>query len=152
MKKGFTLKRYANEGFTLIELLVVIGVMAVIAAGVIATINPAQKLAQARDAQIQSAVGQVAGALQAAAAVSTTGFYPAALADLTTAASAELTSLPALPTGCTVGSCVYTYTGGGTAAVSLSVPMQATRNITSGVLWCWRSATGAVGFAGACAP
>ncbi|KKU96569.1 MAG: hypothetical protein UY28_C0032G0011 [Candidatus Amesbacteria bacterium GW2011_GWB1_48_13] len=38
--------RAFKKGFTLIELLVVIGVLAVIAAGVVALINPQDKIAQ----------------------------------------------------------------------------------------------------------
>jgi hypothetical protein len=124
--------------------LVVIGVMAVIAAGVIAAINPQQKLLAARDANSQNAVGQVASALQAFAAQSADGLYPAALAGLV---PNELVALPALPTGA-----AYTYTGGGTTAVSVSVPMQATKNTALGVVWCWRSAAGNAVFAPACAP
>lgn len=134
-----------QKAFTLIELMIVIGIMAVIAAGVVATINPQQKILQARDSTSQSAVGQVATALQSSAALDSQGFYPVQLNDLLT--SAELTALPALPTGA-----AFTYQGGGTGAVSLSVPMQATRNITQGALWCWRSASGVAGFAAACAP
>src|SRR3989304_9065557 len=119
-----------KKGFTLIELLVVIGVMAVIAAGVIATINPQQKILQARDAQSQSGVGQLAGALQSAAAVSQTGVYPASLAELVTAG--ELTVLPAAPTGSS-----WNATGLGTAGpVCVSAAMQATRNTAVGTLWC----------------
>lgn len=118
-----------KKGFTLIELLVVIGVMAVIAAGVIATINPQQKILQARDSQGQSGVGQLATGLQSRAAVNN-GLYPSAgipdngLTALVT--DGELTVLPAAPQGA-AGGWVYSVNAGQTNAC-VSVAMQATRN------------------------
>lgn len=112
-----------KKGFTLIELLVVIGIMAVIAAGVIATINPQQKLLQARDSTGQSGIGQLATALQSWAAVNNGG-YPTAgqgLAQLVT--DGELTAQPVAPQG----GGVWQYSSTGTNAC-VSVGMQATRN------------------------
>src|SRR3990172_7528642 len=65
-----------RKGFTLIELLVVIGLLAVIAAGVVALINPLEKNRQAQDARIFSDVGQMASATQAVAATTPDGAYP----------------------------------------------------------------------------
>lgn len=64
-----------RSGFTLIELLVVIAVLGVLAAGVFTAINPLERLAQARDAQRKSNIGQLA---QAATAYFTSkqGVYP----------------------------------------------------------------------------
>jgi prepilin-type N-terminal cleavage/methylation domain-containing protein len=94
-----------KKGFTLIELLVVIGIMAVLAAGVVALINPLEKTRQANDANAQNAIGQYATAMQSSAAQSTTGAYPI----LTTAGApsmfvtlGELTAAPVLPAGYTV--------------------------------------------------
>jgi prepilin-type N-terminal cleavage/methylation domain-containing protein len=42
---------YRQKGFTLIELLIVVGIVAVIAVGIILAINPAQLLKQARDSR-----------------------------------------------------------------------------------------------------
>jgi prepilin-type N-terminal cleavage/methylation domain-containing protein len=39
------------KGFTLIELLIVIAILAILATAVVLVLNPAQILAQARDAQ-----------------------------------------------------------------------------------------------------
>ncbi len=64
-----------QNGFTLIELLVVIAVLGVLAAGVFTAINPLERMAQARDAQRKSNVGQL---VQAATVYFTSkqGVYP----------------------------------------------------------------------------
>jgi len=72
-----------KKGFTLIELLVVMGIMAVLAAGIVVAINPADKLKAAADTGIQSSVGQAATAGVAYAARNG-GFYPNDLAALVT--------------------------------------------------------------------
>ena len=53
------------RAFTLIELLVTIAILAVVASGVVAIIDPQDKIRQANDAKIQSDIGQLATALQA---------------------------------------------------------------------------------------
>lgn len=144
-----------KRAFTLIELLVVIGVMAVIAAGVIATINPQQKIFQARDSNSQNAIGQIASALQAFAAQNAAGTYPTValgLGDLIT--TGELVALPAFPAGVTT----WNYQGAPVAAptaVAIYAVMQATRNgSATNQVWCWRSALGNAGFStvAACVP
>lgn len=125
-----------KKAFTLIELLVVIGIMAVIAAGVIATINPQEKIRQGRDATTQSAVSQVAGALQAFVAVTTDGIYPANLNTLIT--SGELTVLPTLPTGAGA----FVTSGLGTVGpVCVSATLQSAR-YAAVPRWCWCSNLG----------
>lgn len=106
------------KGFTLIELLVVIGVLAVVAAGVVALINPQDKLLQAGDSKVQSDIGQVATALQSYAAQNATGSYPATgWAAMSTAigsgagGSGELVAIPVSATNVT-----YTYQLSGTTA------------------------------------
>ncbi len=84
------------KGFTLIELLVVIGILAVLAAGVVALINPQDKLYAANDSKVQSDIGELATGSQAYAATHN-GFFPAAAADLVT--SGDLGSAPTPPTG-----------------------------------------------------
>jgi len=91
-----------KKAFTLIELLIVIGIMAVIAAGVVALIDPVEKTRQANDANIQSGIGQIAGALQSYAAQQTDGSYPQPGATVTTrldplVTAGELKALPKLP-------------------------------------------------------
>jgi len=109
--------RRMKRAFTLIELLVVIGVMAVIAAGVVALIDPIEKTRQANDANVQNAVGQIATALQSYAAQQPTGTYPtpgAAGSELLPLVTAgELQALPNLPSGYQY---YYTVNAGNTIA------------------------------------
>jgi len=51
------------KGFTLIELLIVIAILAILATAVVLVLNPAQILAQARDAQRISDLGSVKSAI-----------------------------------------------------------------------------------------
>src|SRR3990172_150280 len=99
------------RGFTLIELLVTIGVLAVVAAGVLAAIDPVDKLRAGTDGRAQSDIGQVATGLNTYAAVNT--YFPSGAvcgadnicttwAELGTALQTELGPMPAAPTN-------YTY-------------------------------------------
>lgn len=90
---------FIKKGFTLIELLVTIGILAVVAAGVVALINPQDKLRQASDAKVLNDIGQIATAVQSYAAQNATGRYPSTVAELQT----EINQVPAAPNG-------YTYT------------------------------------------
>lgn len=129
-----------KKAFTLIELLVVIGVLAVIMAGVVALINPQDKIRQANDAKIQSDIGQIATALQSAAAQSPTGIYPLTLAALAT--TGELVTVPNMPSGG-----AYGYTGGGTTAVVVSAALTSLKYISNvnTDTWVWCSSTGRAG-------
>lgn len=66
-----------KKGFTLIELIVVIAVIGVLAAVVIAAINPLEQLAKSEDAGRRSSVAQLAKAMDAYVANLGTGLYPA---------------------------------------------------------------------------
>ena len=138
------MNRKMKRGFTLIELLVVIGVMAVIAAGVVALINPQDKLLQASDAKVQNDIGQMASSLQSSAAQNSSGFYPAALGDLVT--NGELISLPVQPNGYAA----WTYTGGGTATVTLCGQLRSRKYATTPT-WLWCSNPGRIGAVASCA-
>ena len=162
-----------KKGFTLIELLVVIGLFAVIAAGVVALINPIEKTRQANDAKIFSDIGEITTALQSYAVTQTDGSYPCQTAsgtcpNVTTpgqdglnslgpAGANELTRVPTQPAGA-----VYGY---------VSAPV-ATRPVTAVVVygtltsqkyivkcpaatayWMWNTTNGrACGFCGAAVP
>ena len=58
------MQKAITKGFTLIELLVVIAIIGILAAVVLVAINPAQRIAEAKDSQTKSDVGQVATALE----------------------------------------------------------------------------------------
>src|SRR5579864_2179375 len=89
-----------SSGFTLVELLVVIAVLGILAVGLIAAINPVDKLNAASDARVQSDIGVLSRAMESYA-VSHGGYYPTNSSDLVTAS--ELKSAPVPPAG-------YTYT------------------------------------------
>jgi prepilin-type N-terminal cleavage/methylation domain-containing protein len=149
-----------KKGFTLIELLVVIGIMAVLAAGVVALINPREKTLQANDSNMQNTVGQIAGALQSYAAQQPTGTYPTAaqgIAILTT--SGELAAaVPAPPAGSVytawAGNYVVNATQTAAGIYQRLASAKYTTQCAAGVpYWMWNTTTGrACGFCGAAAP
>ncbi len=136
-----------KKGFTLIELLVVIGVLAVIAAGVVALIDPVDKTRAANDSKVQSDIGQMATALQSYAASSPTGAYPpagalpGALAVLVT--NGDLASVPSAPTGRT-----YTFVNGGLVNGVQNVCLTGTlgaKKYSTTPVWQWSSRNGTAG-------
>jgi len=85
-----------KKGFTLIELLIVIAILAILATAVVLVLNPAQILAQARDSQRISDLGNVKSAI---------ALY------LATATSATMTaSTTCTATGCTANCFASTST------------------------------------------
>jgi len=112
-----------KKGFTLMELLVVMGVLAVLAGGVVVIIDPADKINAANDAKVQNDIGQLASASQSYAA-SQNGFYPASTAQIV--ANGDLVRSPSAPTGYSA----YTFTAapggctGGSTCTSVVVTGQ----------------------------
>jgi len=126
------MKTARKNAFTLIELLVVIAIIGVLAAVVLVAINPAKRMAQARDSGRKSDIGQIATALQAY--YTTFGSYPSALPSLT--GSGDLKQIPNDATG---GS--YLYTTNLTEAAVYKGLESPTTSAGSWV-WCWRSTSG----------
>lgn len=137
-KKGFTLS--LPKGFTLIELLVVIAIVGVLAAVVLLAINPARRLAQARDSGRKSDLSQLATAAQAF--FTTNGRYPTTLGELT--ASGDIKQLPKNPGGCTGDFAIATNATASEAAISvcLEAPTSSGYPPTVTWYWEWRSVTG----------
>lgn len=99
-------KTVSQKGFTLIELLVVIAVIGVLAAIVIAAVNPIEQLARGRDASRKAGVVQLGKALQNY--YTQKGLWPRATESAAGAldawyqvlvSSGETQSIPTAPTG-----------------------------------------------------
>lgn len=133
-----------KKGFTLIELLVAIGILAVLAAGVFALIDPVDKVKQAGDARMQAIMGEIAQGEEVYAAQHS-GFYAADTANLVS--SGELKLVPVLPNanyaqpayaltpaGCTSGT---TCTG-----VQVCVTLLSKRYTAAPVTSAWKYETG----------
>src|SRR6476619_6900438 len=56
------IKKSSSRGFTLIELLVVIGILGIMAAALVATIDPFEQLKKANDSDLQNEAVEFAGA------------------------------------------------------------------------------------------
>lgn len=92
--------KFFNKGFTLIELLVTIGVLAVVAAGVVALLDPRDKILQGGDSKVLSDIGQISTAAQAFAAQN--GRYPSGpgvAGPPATELRSELQNIPTAPNG-----------------------------------------------------
>ncbi|HUD44191.1 MAG TPA: prepilin-type N-terminal cleavage/methylation domain-containing protein [Patescibacteria group bacterium] len=166
-----------NSGFTLIELLVVIVILAILAMAVMLAINPAARINSAKDAKVQSDMGQIIDALNVFNTDGQSSAFPAASADLTAASTTvgtnsivvkqELTVLPTDPAGSAyhylacANATGNTNTTCGTACTdaagtcSNAALYDTAYNQGANTVWCWRSATGsitAVASASTCTP
>ena len=114
------MKNTFSKGFTLVELLIVITILAALAAAVVVVLNPAELLAQARDAQ--------------------------RMADMTVTRDALLLLISQVPatdfcaitaTGCTTGHCTFAPTTAMQpfAPATCTVPSAANLRTTAGLGW-----------------
>lgn len=139
------MKSAQRKGFTLIELLLVIAIVGVLAAIVLLAINPAKRLAQARDSGRKSDVSQLATAAQAY--FTTYSRYPTTLGELT--ASGDIKQVPSsvAVSGCTPAGVVtsnygLTYRTSDTAEAAVTACIEEPTSATANSYWVWRSATG----------
>lgn len=135
MKKS---QQKLRAGFTLIEILVVIGIIAILAAVVIISINPARQFAQARNSQRESNVNTILNAIGQNIAdnkgvftcsTHTTGFTAAAVAigandaDLSCLTPTYIpTSIPTDPDGGTNEDAGYTIATSSTDRFTVCAP------------------------------
>ena len=122
-----------KRGFTLIELLVVIAVVGVLAGIVMVAINPATRLAEARDAGKKNDVGQVATAMEAY--FTRKQVYPNDVNTLVS--SGDLKRNPG----------TVTIVGGGTSTAAAYADLEADSSAgcsgaTPNAFWCYRTSTG----------
>lgn len=145
MNKNEKSQPAGRQGFTLIELLIVIAILGVLAAGVVAAINPGKRIRQANDAKIKNDIGQIATAQQGYATVNQV--YTADTADLVT--SGDLKVIPTAPTGSSY-TCDVSV---GCSTTSCEVACYADLlDPTTGLgVWCWKSTTGVAAELAACA-
>lgn len=143
------------RGFTLIELLIVIAIIAILAAVVFVSLNPATRFQKARDARRQTDVETIAAAV-VTYQVDNNGSYPSAVSSLTAGSNYIVgTATSGCDSGCTAtttqASCVdlsALVTGGYLG----SVPMDpASGASTKTLYYINRNSTGTL-TAGACVP
>lgn len=152
-----------KRAFTLVELLVVMGVLAILAAGLIAVINPADRVNLANDTKAAADLNQIVGGLQAYAA-NNGGLYPTTLTagtntgDGTNGATKGWGPVQALipneigtnPTS--INSYVYGYNCNATGTTcKMGVTQKAKKNsdTTQGGSVCWTTSAGVTVYKGA---
>lgn len=87
-----------QRGFTLIELLIVIGIIGVLAAAILVTLNPLEQFARGRDSGRISSIDQLGKTIQSYAISQNAVFPPPGAAWLTSLqAASELKAVPSNP-------------------------------------------------------
>lgn len=93
-----------QKGFTLIELLIVIAILGILAAGILVSVDPVDKISAANDAKVQNDVSAIGRAAEAYSTQQSSS-YTLTLAELVT--YGELKRVPVPPTAYGTS---YTYT------------------------------------------
>ncbi len=139
-----------KKGFTLVELLVVIAIVGVLAAAILVAINPAERIAEARDSQTKQDIGSIATGLTTY--FTRNSLYPTSLTDLALPVG-DLKTIPIAPVdGPEEGGTVRTYdtpysTNGTATEASIFWQMTALSNgavagAANNNVWCFRTVTG----------
>jgi general secretion pathway protein G len=137
-------KTNSQKGFTLIELLIVIAVIGILAAIVLATIDPIKRINQAKDARAKSDMGQIVSALQqyfTDSGTTGTAAYPIAggTAWTTTLINASVVkTIPLDPNGKPYN---YIRAASGTSATLCSPLFDATGTYANSKSWVWTDTT-----------
>lgn len=143
-----------RKAFTLIEILITVGLLGVVAAGVVTLMDPVDKYRQGTDAKVQHDIAQIATAMQSYA-VANDGLYPVSF-DLIVS-SGELVTFPTPPVAydCAGGAGIQRYGDSGAYAVDNTVNPP-TASVRCQLLskkyvgagkgeWAWCSGTGRAG-------
>ncbi len=131
--------KYLQKGFTLIELLIVIAVIGILAAVILAAIDPIDKIRAANDSKVQADIGQIAGAQERYA---TQQAAYAAMSTLVT--GGELKSIPTKPAPAEYACPNYseaTYTVSGTTHYRYSCDLKS-KKYSATPYWVYCTSTG----------
>ena len=171
------IKRIYQKGFTLIELLIVIAILGVLAAALLVAINPAQKIAAGRNSTVRSdlsSLGSQANIFNTDAGTNCTfGTFPAGpmTAGVFSGTGCPATATPTYQvmgqdqgaaagtnyiykSSLTVGGVVNNCTGLTAVQACVAISISGTSQndgINAAGAWCYRSATGTIGFVAAAA-
>jgi prepilin-type N-terminal cleavage/methylation domain-containing protein len=140
------------RGFTLIELLIAIAILCILAAGILIAINPAEKIAKAKDSTKKTTVSQLTRALESYSIANGNQYPPANNAWITSLINnGELKNLPQpIPSSCAIqqnGYCYKLSVDGTEAVIYTSLESSERPSGASGTTpyFLWSSATGESG-------
>lgn len=122
-----------NKGFTLVELLVTIAIIGVMMGAVIVAINPAKRLADARDADGKTKVAAVASAMEACYTVKLGSYV-----NCDTTANLVTDYLKLMPSGVTF----FPMAGTPPVAACTATTCCISYNLENGGYWVYESAYG----------